>query len=57
MLYINRKDGFNHETVNEYDETEREDAKQDLAQYRQSDPAGVYFLAGKPCRNWEAETA
>lgn len=50
MVYVQRKEGKNLETVDCFDT--RKEAKTMLLEYRISDSAGFYYLSQKPCKNW-----
>lgn len=50
MIYVQRRDGRNLETVDEF-ETMRE-ARAMLREYRMSDPSAEYYLSRRPCRDW-----
>ena len=49
--YIQRRDGRNLETVDEFDT--RKEAREMLREYRMSDPAAVYYLSGRACKGWK----
>lgn len=48
--YIQRKDGRQLETVDEFDT--RKEARAMLAEYRMSDPYAQYYLSSRPCKDW-----
>lgn len=50
VIYIQRKDARQLETVDEF-KTWKE-ARAMLAEYRISDPAGIYYLSRRCCRGW-----
>jgi hypothetical protein len=50
MHYIQRKDGNNLETVDEF-ETYKE-AKTMLAEYRLSDTSAMYYISLRACKAW-----
>jgi hypothetical protein len=50
MTYIQRKDGRDLETVDEF-ESYREALKM-LAEYRMADPSAEYYLSRRPCNGW-----
>lgn len=52
MIYIQRKDGRDIETVDEFD-TKRE-ARLMLLEYQMSDPHADYYLSTRPCQAWAA---
>ena len=51
--YINYKGGEGKETVDEFDSPK--EAREAIKHYRQSDPAGEYWLSSKCCSNWKVE--
>jgi hypothetical protein len=53
MIYIQRKDKFGLETVDEF-ETYRE-AKEMLVEYRLSDPSAHYYTSSRACKDWREE--
>ena len=50
MVYIQRKDGKQLETVDEFD-TNKE-AREMVAEYRMSDPSAEYYTSSRPCKDW-----
>lgn len=50
MVYIQRKDKNNLETVDEFET--RKEAAEMLAEYRLSDRTAEYYLSQKPCTDW-----
>jgi hypothetical protein len=50
MIYIQRKDGKQLETVDEFD-TYKE-ARENLAEYRMADPYAEYYTSSRPCKDW-----
>ncbi len=48
--YIQRKDGRQLETVDEFDT--RKEARAMLAEYRTADPSAEYYLSSRPCKDW-----
>ena len=53
MKYIQRKDGRQLETVDEF-ETMKE-ARSMLAEYRMADPSADYYISSRPCKDWTEE--
>lgn len=51
MIYIQRKDKYGLETVDEF-ETRRE-ARKMLAEYQFSDHSAEYYLSERPCKAWK----
>lgn len=49
--FIQRKDGRNLETVDEFDT--RKEARAMLAEYRLSDRFADYYISARPCRDWK----
>lgn len=49
-IYIQRKDGRNLETVNEFDS--RKEAREMLKEYRMSDCTGEFYLSSRACKDW-----
>jgi hypothetical protein len=49
-FYIQRKDGRNLETVDEFDT--RKEARAMLAEYRMADPSAYHYISTRPCRDW-----
>jgi hypothetical protein len=52
MVYIQRRDGRNLETVDEF--TTRREARAMLAEYRMADPTAYHYLSLRACRAWLA---
>ena len=50
MQYIQRKDRFGLETVDEF--PSHKEAKKMLAEYRMSDPYAYYYLSTRACKEW-----
>lgn len=50
VIYIQRKDARQLETVDEF--TTWKEARAMLAEYRLADPAGIYYLSRRCCRDW-----
>ncbi len=50
MTYIQRLGQGQRETVSEY--TTRKEARQDLQEYRLSDPSAHYYLSTRACNDW-----
>ncbi len=53
--YIQRKDGRDLETVDEFDT--RKEARAMLAEYRMADPSAHHYLSRRPCKGWNDEPA
>lgn len=53
MIYVQRRDGIQLETVDEFP-TWRE-ARIMLAEYQLSDPSALYYLSRRPCRAWRCK--
>lgn len=51
MIYIQRRDGRDLETVDEFP-TMRE-ARAMLTEYRMSDPSAYYYTSTRPCNHWK----
>jgi len=51
MLYIQRKDGKDLETVDKF-ETMKE-ARAMLKEYRISDPSAYYYISSRACKAWK----
>lgn len=49
--YIQRKGDGYLETVDEFET--RKEARAMLAEYRLSDPSGIYYLSSRPCKAWK----
>jgi hypothetical protein len=49
--YIQRKDGRNLETVDEF--TTYAEARAMLAEYRMSDPSADHYISSRPCKAWK----
>ena len=54
MIYINRKDSYGLETVDEYNAPRRY-AYEMLKEYRLSDPYAHYYLSQRACKAWRQE--
>lgn len=52
--YINYNGGEGNETVDEFDKGK--EARQAIADYRQSDPTGTYWISSRPCKGWKTST-
>ena len=53
MIYINRKDAYGLETVDEFDAyTTLEEVRECCSEYRLSDPYTHYYLSQKACKDW-----
>lgn len=52
MIYIQRKGSNGLETVDEFET--RKEARAMLAEYRLSDPYGVFYLSSRCCKSWRA---
>lgn len=50
MKYIQRKDGKDIETVDEF-ETYKE-AKEMLKEYRMLEPDVIYYISSRACKHW-----
>lgn len=50
MIYIQRKDSRQLETVDEFDNLK--EARAMLIEYRISDPTATYYLSRRPCKQW-----
>ena len=53
MYYIQRKDGRQLETVDEF--TTYKEARAMVQEYRLSDSAADYYISQKPCKAWKGE--
>lgn len=51
MTYIQRKDGSDLETVDQFDT--RKEARAMLAEYRMADPYASYYLSSRACKGWK----
>lgn len=51
MIYIQRRDSFGLETVDQF--ATRKEARAMLAEYRLSDPSAHYYLSSRACRAWK----
>lgn len=51
MVYIQRKDDYSLETVDEFET--RKEGKEMLKEYRLSDKTADYYLSQKPCKDWK----
>lgn len=57
VRYIQRKQGRNLETVDEFSFDTKEDRaefRRMLAEYRLADPSADYYGSRRPCRDWLA---
>lgn len=54
MVYVQRKDGKDLETVDEF-ETWKE-ARETVKEYRISDTSAEYYLSSRPCKAWKDES-
>jgi len=52
MIYIQRKDAYGLETVDEFET--RKEAKEMLKEYQLSDKAASYYLSSRACKAWKA---
>ena len=52
MVYIQRKDGRQLETVDEF--TTNKEARAMVAEYRMADPYANYYTSSRPCKDWNA---
>lgn len=50
MIFIQRKDSRQLETVDEFDNLK--EARAMLIEYRISDPTATYYLSRRPCKQW-----
>jgi hypothetical protein len=50
MIYIQRRDAFGLETVDQF--ATSKEARAMLAEYRMSDPSAHYYTSSRPCKNW-----
>lgn len=53
--FINRTGGGYRETVEEMDvktAADKKELKRILSEYSLSDKAGVYYVSGRACKNW-----
>jgi len=51
MYYIQLKQGYHLETVDEFDTLK--EAKKMLAEYRLGDLYSSYYISSRPCKNWK----
>jgi hypothetical protein len=51
MIYIQRRDNYGLETVDEF--STRREARAMLAEYQFSDRAATYYLSQRPCKHWK----
>lgn len=51
MVYIQRKDQYQLETVDQFET--RKEAREMVAEYRISDPYGLYYLSSRCCKDWK----
>lgn len=54
MYYIQRKDRFGLETVDEF--PKYKEARAMVTEYRISDPFAEYYISGRACRAWREES-
>ena len=54
MIYIQRRDSYQLETVDEFDNLKA--ARAALIEYRISDPTATYYLSRRPCKQWRENT-
>lgn len=52
MKYIQRKDSFGLETVDEF--FTRKEALAMLREYRIADPYATYYISSRCCKSWKA---
>lgn len=50
MYYIQRKDGRQLETVDEF--TTYKEAREMVAEYRMADRSADYYISGRACKAW-----
>lgn len=50
MKYIQRKDQYGLETVDQFDTSK--EAKEMLKEYRLSDSSAEYYISQRPCKDW-----
>lgn len=55
MIYIQRKDGHQLETVDEF--PTRKEALAMLREYRLADWSATYYLSTRPCKAWTIKGA
>ena len=53
MIYIQRRDSQQLETVDEFDNLKA--ARAALIEYRISDSTATYYLSRRPCKHWRIE--
>ena len=51
MIYIQRKDGKDLETVDEFET--RKEAREMLKEYRLSDRSASYYISSRCCKVWK----
>jgi hypothetical protein len=51
MTYIQRFDGKNRETVDQFES--RREAQKMLREYQISDPSANYYLSSRACKGWD----
>jgi len=51
MVYIQRKDGTQLETVDQFETYKK--AKAMLIEYRMSDPSASHYLSQRSCKGWK----
>jgi len=54
MIYIQRKDAYGLETVDEFET--RKEAREMLKEYQLSDNAASYYLSSRACKDWTVDT-
>lgn len=52
MIYINCKRGRDVETVAEYTDLQRQDARNEIKEYRLSDSSASYYFSSRCCKAW-----
>lgn len=52
MIYIQRKDSYNLETVDEFET--RKEARAMLKEYQLADRYGFFYLSSRCCKAWRA---
>ena len=50
MVYIQRREGKNLETVDEF--PSYREAKINIVEYRISDNSAIYYLSNRACKHW-----
>jgi hypothetical protein len=54
--YINRRQGSERETVDEFENNSTQDRKyikEMVSEYQMSDPTAEYYKSTRPCGNWK----